>query len=184
MILLKVLSHNGVPTEGPSAGFDEIGGSIGRADSNQLVLPDPERMISRVHARIVYRSGAYAVVDNGSNPVVVNGVPVGSGRECVLKPGDTLEIGGYRVAVSTASAAGPADPFADPFADLFSDATGLAAPVSTPISTPPTVRALSPMRAASPPPQPPPPPPRKSPALSPGHIPEDWDPFAPDSGRK
>ncbi len=169
MILLKVLSHNGVPTEGPSAPFDEIGGTIGRADSNQLVLPDPERMISRVHARIVYRNGAYAVVDNGSNPVVVNGVPVGSGRECVLKPGDTLEIGGYRVAVSTASATGPADPFAD----LFSDATGLAAPESMP----PTARPLSPMRATSSSSAPP-----KTPALSPGHIPEDWDPFAPDSG--
>ena len=170
MILLKVLSHNGVPTEGPSAPFDEIGGTIGRADSNQLVLPDPERMISRVHARIVYRSGAYAVVDNGSNPVVVNGVPVGSGRECVLKPGDLLEIGGYLVAVSTASASPPADPFAD----LFSDATGLAAPGPMP----PTVRAPSPMRTGSPsaPSSPKPAP------LSPGHIPEDWDPFAPDSG--
>jgi predicted component of type VI protein secretion system len=169
MILLKVLSHNGVPTEGPSAPFDEMGGTIGRADSNQLVLPDPERMISRVHARIVYRNGAYAVVDNGSNPVVVNGGPVGSGRECVLKPGDLLEIGGYLVAVSTASAAPPADPFAD----LFADATGLAAPGPMP----PAVRALSPLRTPSPPAPPP-----KPPALSPGHIPEDWDPFAPDSG--
>ena len=170
MILLKVLSHNGVPTEGPSAPFDEMGGTIGRADNNQLVLPDPERMISRVHARIVYRSGAYAVVDNGSNPVVVNGISVGSGRECVLKPGDLLEVGAYLVAVSTATAG----PSADPFADLFSDATGLAAPGPMP----PTVRAPSPMRTGSPPA---PPPPRPA-ALSPGHIPEDWDPFAPDSG--
>ena len=39
MIVLTVLSYNGEPSEGQSASFDEIGGSIGRADNNQLVLP-------------------------------------------------------------------------------------------------------------------------------------------------
>ena len=61
MITLTVVSYNGQPSDGRlSAQFDEMGGTIGRADTNQLVLPDPDRAISRVHAQVVFRSGAFA----------------------------------------------------------------------------------------------------------------------------
>lgn len=183
MIVLRVLSYNGAPADGPQAQFDELGGTIGRADNNQLVLPDPERTISRVHARIVFRNGGYAVVDNGSNPISVNGLTVGSGREQALKPGDQLQIGGYVISASAAAAAP-----SDPFADLFGDAAGLAAPAA-----PKTTARAAPASAPTwPPPAPPSnagayvsraaPPPAAPPAaaLGRGHIPEDWDPFAPD----
>lgn len=106
MILLTVLSYNGdraSASAGLSARFDELGGTIGRADNNHLVLPDPERTISRVHARIVFRAGGYAIVDNGSNPISVNELPVGSGREQLLRPGDQVQIGGYVLAVADAA---------------------------------------------------------------------------------
>lgn len=192
MILLRVLSYNGAPADGPTASFDELGGSIGRADHNQLVLPDPERTISRVHARVVFRNGAYAVVDNGSNPISVNGQVVGAGREHPLRPGDELQIGGYVLGAAAAAAATRSDPFAD----LFGDAPlGLAvAPSVQPL--PPAAAAAAPPRtpagavaAAWPPPPAPAPawthraPPQAAaaaPAAAPGPIPEDWDPFAPD----
>ena len=166
MIVLTVLSYNGAPADGPAAQFDELGGTIGRADNNQLVLPDPERTISRVHARVVFRAGKYAIVDNGSNPISVNGTPVGAGREQPLQPGDQLQIGGYVLKASQAAAAVAA---ADPFADLFGDAPlGLAA-------TPPAPPRPAPVAAPSWPP------PAAAPAaLKPGVIPDDWDPFAPD----
>jgi len=173
MIVLTVLSYNGAPADGPSAQFDELGGTIGRADNNQLVLPDPERTISRVHARVVFRAGKYAIVDNGSNPISVNGTPVGAGREHPLLPGDQLQIGGY---VLKAGAAAVGAAAADPFADLFGDAAeGLATSL-------PVARAVRPAPAPAPAPAaawlaPPPAPPT---ALAAGHIPEDWDPFAPD----
>ena len=127
MIVLTVLSYSGVPAEGLSASFDELGGSIGRADNNQLVLPDPERSISRMHARVVFRGGQYAIVDNGSNPVSVNGSAVPLGREQPLRPGDELQIGSYLLSVSQ-SARGGAAP-ANAFDDLFGDGVqGLAAP--------------------------------------------------------
>ena len=127
MIVLTVLSYSGLPTPGLSANFDEIGGSIGRADNNQLVLPDPERSISRQHARVVFRGGHYAIVDNGNNnPIAVNGTPVPSGREQPLQPGDQVQIGSYLLSVSTVA---PAATSTDPFADLFGDgAHGLASP--------------------------------------------------------
>lgn len=181
MIVLRVLSYNGAPADGPQAQFDELGGTIGRADNNQLVLPDPERTISRVHARIVFRNGAYAVVDNGSNPISVNGLAVGSGREQVLKPGDQLQIGGYVIGASAAVAAP-----SDPFADLFGDAAGLAAPAAPKTSARPAPAAAP----TWPPPDPAPaaaahvyraaPAPAPAAALARGHIPDDWDPFAAD----
>lgn len=172
MIQLTVLSYNGQPAGGPSASFDELGGTIGRADNNQLVLPDPERTISRVHARVVFRGGGYSIVDNGSNPISVNGKPLGSGREHPLNPGDEVQIGGYVLkAVAGAPAAAAAD---DPFADLFGG-SGLAAPTIPPQPVRSTAWASPPPPASGWPPVPPP-----APALSPGQIPEDWDPFAPD----
>ncbi len=179
MIVLRVLSYNGTPADGPSAQFDEIGGTIGRADNNQLVLPDPERTISRVHARVVFRNGGYAVVDNGSNPISVNGNAIGAGREQPLKPGDEIQIGGYVLTASAAAAAKSNDPFAD----LFGDAPmGLAAPPAPPAPRPATGMAPG---AAAAPRSPPPPAPRPAAppppaALAPGQIPDDWDPFADD----
>jgi type VI secretion system FHA domain protein len=168
MILLTVLSFNGSPLTdkaGLAASFDELGGTIGRADNNHLVLPDPERSISRVHARIVFRAGAYSVIDSGSNPIAVNGRTLGASTEQALKPGDQLQIGGYLLAVSAAATATPTS--SDPFADLFGDiGSGLAAPApASYASTPPSRPAPSvwPTPAAN------------SPA---GQIPDDWDPFA------
>jgi type VI secretion system FHA domain protein len=182
MIVLRVLSYNGAPADGPAAQFDELGGTLGRADNNQLVLPDPERTISRVHARIVFRAGAYAIVDSGSNPISHNGLPVGAGREQTLKAGDQVQIGAYVLSVSVAAAA-PAE--GDPFADLFGDGgLGLAAPASH--TVPPSTRAPAVgTTAAWPPPASAPAPAAPAYGLaatarSPGQIPDDWDPFAPD----
>lgn len=169
MIVLSVSSYNGAPTEPREASFDELGGTIGRATTNQLVLPDPDRTISRVHAQVVLRNGAFAVVDRGSNAISVNGSPLGNGREAPLKPGDTLNIGGYVIQVR----AGHHTIAKDPFGDLFGSPSTRAAP------PPPAAPAFF---APTPPPPAPaffaPPPP--APAAPMGAIPADWDPFAPE----
>lgn len=205
MIVLRVLSYNGSPADGPAAQFDELGGTIGRADNNQLVLPDPERTISRVHARVVFRAGGYGVVDNGSNPISVNGQVIGAGREHPLKVGDELMIGGYLLAAEAPGAL-KSD---DPFADLFGDAPmGLAAPAALKTApgvsqrtampsagawpAPAPASAATPAWAAAPPPPawapapaaaawPSPPTPARAAAAGPAAIPDDWDPFAPDT---
>ena len=178
MIVLTVLSYNGAPAEGLSASFDELGGTIGRADNNQLVLPDPERTISRVHARVVFRTSGYTVVDNGSNPISLNGTPLGTGREHPLKAGDQVQIGGYVLQASAAAAAAADD---DPFADLFGDG-----PVGLAVSAPAPAPARGAIASWPPPPSPSQPPPASWPApsaaLAAGQIPDDWDPFAPDAG--
>jgi len=165
VITLTVVAFNDAPADGTlQVHLDEMGGTIGRADTNQLVLPDPERMVSRVAAQVVYRSGAFAIVDRGSNPIVLNGQPLASGREAPIKPGDRVRICGYELSV----AAGLADPVAsdDPFASLLgpaavSPARGHA--VLDPLLQPRAPSAPRAVAAAAAPPS--------------GGIPMDWDPF-------
>ena len=107
MIVLRALSFHGKPCPdvGPAT-FDELGGSIGRADDNHLVLPDAQRIVSRRHAAVLYRGGGFVIADQGGNPVKVNGRPLGSGHEAPLAPGDRVQVGGYLLAVEAAGAGG------------------------------------------------------------------------------
>jgi type VI secretion system FHA domain protein len=175
MLVLTVQSLNGAPTERLSASFDELGGTIGRADSNQLVLPDPERTISRVHAQVVYRNGTFAIADRGSNPVLINGLPVGTGREVPLHDGDTLTIGGYLIAVSRGQrATAPQDPFADLFGPPPTATPARpAAPAAVP--APPPATFVAPPTAPAPKPSP-------APGAR-GGLPDDWDPFESSTAR-
>jgi type VI secretion system FHA domain protein len=154
MIVLTVESFNGLPTEARSVSFDELGGTIGRAETNQLVLPDPERSVSRVHARIVYRNGGFAIIDQGANPVMVNGQPAGTGTEVPLQHGDSLEVGGYRIAVSFGH---KPQQVADPFSDLFGT---------------PETQVRGETAGARPPAAP-----TRSPTGAPSAIPDDWNMF-------
>ncbi len=199
MIKLTVQNYNGAPLPAPlSAQFDELGGTIGRADNNQLILPDPERTISRVHAQIAFRNGDYAVVDRGSNPVQHNGRPLGNGQEAPLRAGDQLMIGGYLIQVDAVTSMGGGPSSAqDPFADF--GGMAFASPKAAPAAARPSVPgqglgggfaggspgvdpmaafgqpsgAVDPFGFGSP----------AAPAPAPtakGGIPDDWDPFAPD----
>ena len=145
MIEIVVVSRQGAPVaQALSAAFGPSGGTIGRAPSNTLVLDDPERTVSRVHAQVLCREGRYVVVDRGSNPMQCDGQPVGTGNEAALNDGSQLVIGGFVLAVrsvaaaaaaasnpAAASATVPADD--DPFADLLA---GLAPAGAAPAARP------------------------------------------------
>jgi FHA domain-containing protein len=95
-----VSARTGVQVQGLSAVFGVAGGTIGRAKTNQLVLDDPERTVSRIHAQIVSRGGTFLIVDQGSNPLLHNGQALGSGNEAHLSEGDRLQIGGFELSVN------------------------------------------------------------------------------------
>jgi len=112
MLIIRAVSYNGQPPAAPLASeFGEQGGVIGRAEGNALVLPDPDRYVSRAHARILWRDGRYAIRDlSNASPVHVNGKPLGNGNEAALADGDELRIGAYRLAVADQPAQRGADP--------------------------------------------------------------------------
>ncbi|MFS2054897.1 FHA domain-containing protein, partial [Variovorax sp. CT11-76] len=100
MIQITVVTRQGVPA-GPSlsADFGPNGGTIGRADTNTLVLDDPDRTVSRVHAQVLCRDGRYFVIDRGSNPMQCNGVSLGAGKEAALADGARLVVGSFELVV-------------------------------------------------------------------------------------
>lgn len=167
MIKITVASYNNAPSgQHLTFTFDELGGTIGRADTNQLILPDPERSISRVHAQVVFRNGRFSLVDKGSNPVSVNGKALGNGTEATIQPGDQIQIGGYLLLVEPAAAAGMASP-----------PLQAASPFAPPAPAPAPAASGDPFAGFWSPPATPPVASTPAPASA-GGIPTDWDPFA------
>lgn len=109
MITVEVVSIGGLPPPRPmSAQISQQGGTIGRSPDCTLVLVDDKRAVSRVHAEFSFRDGAYHVVDQGTNPLKVNGVPLGKGNVSAIRNGDRLLIGPYEVEIREAGGAAAA----------------------------------------------------------------------------
>jgi len=85
-----------------SCDFTPPGGTIGRSSDNDLVLPDPDRAISRLQALVhVTAGGECRLTSQGSVTAVIhNGTPLARNDQVLLRHGDRLEIGDYHIAVS------------------------------------------------------------------------------------
>lgn len=142
------------------AEFGPQGGTIGRADTNTLVLDDPDRTVSRVHAQVLCRDGHYFIIDRGSNPMQCNGQSLGAGNEAALTDGAHLVIGSFELGVRAVAAGAGAGAGAapaveaipqtvaapsgdDPFADLLA---GLGSPAvakpAAPLASAPSADAM------------------------------------------
>ena len=100
------------PLSQPITGrFDVRGGTIGRADTNTLSLPDPERHISRLHAEVWFSNGSFSIRNVGSaNPIMLNGRAIVPGEGAALAQADEIVIGTYVMRVILGDAAQPAAP--------------------------------------------------------------------------
>ena len=103
-LILKVLSFKGQPINKINAvSIDNNGGSIGRSDDNALVLPDPEKFVSRHHATISVKNGCYYLSDTSLSGVYINDweLPLNNATERIDN-GTLLRIGEYEIAVAIA----------------------------------------------------------------------------------
>lgn len=82
--------------------FGPQGGTLGRAAQNTLVLNDPERSVSRLHARIEWRDGGFVFINMGLNPAIHNGAVVATADAAPLAAGDVLRVGRFSLLVSEA----------------------------------------------------------------------------------
>ena len=101
-LTLKITSYQSQTLGADSSRtFTEAGGSIGRAQGNDWVLPDPERYISSHHATISCQDGVYYLTDTSTNGVFINGAaaPVGNGNSVPLNNGDRVGFGDYEIEV-------------------------------------------------------------------------------------
>jgi type VI secretion system FHA domain protein len=102
-LTLTVLTYrNQPPPRAISKTFLGAGGTIGRLEQNDLILPDPERTISRTHARVEFRDGAYFVTGLGQNPIELNGRLMAPGSSAKLAAGDRLVVGEYCIVAELA----------------------------------------------------------------------------------
>jgi predicted component of type VI protein secretion system len=78
---------------------------IGRAPENDLVLPDPTKGVSRMHAELRFEGGRYVIIDlNSQNGTWVDGNRI---QRAEIAPNSQIEIGPYRLSMQGA-ATGPA----------------------------------------------------------------------------
>jgi FHA domain-containing protein len=173
VITIRITAFNGVPTVPEQATFGDAGGTIGRADGNTLVLEDPQKTISRTHARVFSAAGRWMIEDLGSaTPVLVNNRPLGNGGQAPIDHGDVVVIGGYTLQVigepGFAAQPPPAAgrPKDDPLALFGGGSTGGADPFADLVPSKPPARAAA--QAQSKP---------SAPAKSASAIPDDFDPF-------
>lgn len=106
---LQEIGDDGEP--GPRVKVKPGGSFIGRGDVCEIGFPADERAIHREHAFIKPTRGGLAVEKRGTNPVLVNGEPIG--QLYVLTPGDVLGIGRFRLEVvgpPPVDAASPREP--------------------------------------------------------------------------
>jgi len=80
--------------------FGPSGGTIGRADSCDWILEDPERFVSSRHVKISFKRGVFSIEDTSTNGTYLNDGLVGKGNRAPLKTGDVLRIGRFILSTS------------------------------------------------------------------------------------
>ena len=131
------------------ASFDMAGGTLGRAEGNQLVLEDPGKYISRSHAMVTWRDERFYLADVGANPSIVNDQPLGTGAQIALADGDCIVIGDY-VLLAMIAVATPVLLASD--ATMLAPAPALAAPSAPPAPPLQPAPSAAPLPLFEPPP--------------------------------
>lgn len=115
-ITLRFQSSGVVPGDGQPILMRGPSLTIGRGQENDVVLPDPDRMISKTHCALENHNGNVVVVDFSTNGTFLNYGKVALGRTATpINDGDVLIMGPYELVVQISSG-GPS--FADPLAPL------------------------------------------------------------------
>ena len=75
--------------------------SVGRGPGVDWVLPDPERLLSKRHFAVAFRSGVWQIADTSTNGTFMNrdSDALGSGDVRSLRDGDRLRLGAYEIEV-------------------------------------------------------------------------------------
>lgn len=103
-VTLKFQSSGTIP--GDAQPMQMQGGSltIGRGPSNDLVLPDPDRMLSKNHCVVEDHNGNVLVVDLSTNGTFLNYSKIPLGKSPTpLNSGDVLCVGSYELVVEITS---------------------------------------------------------------------------------
>ncbi|MEP5630843.1 MAG: type VI secretion system-associated FHA domain protein TagH [Tateyamaria sp.] len=116
-ITLRFQSTGSIPDNGDPIVMNGPSMTLGRGNENDVVLPDPNRELSKRHCAIEDHNGNVIVVDFSTNGTFLNYGKLALGATPTpLNDGDILSVGPYEILVSISSDA-PGDFIADPLAD-------------------------------------------------------------------
>jgi type VI secretion system protein len=103
---------SGAPDSDTSLTVGHGKATIGRGPQNDLVLADPQRVISKQHCVIEWTGDRYRVTDTSTNGVFLNQSeePIGKDKHAYLKDGDRLRISHYEITAQFRAAAAAAPP--------------------------------------------------------------------------
>lgn len=116
-VTLQFQSTGSIPGDGQPIRMQGASLTMGRSPENDIVLPDPDRVLSKRHCMIEDHNGNVVVVDISTNGTFLNygKVPLGP-TPTPINDGDILSVGPYELLVSIATADN-SDLIADPLAD-------------------------------------------------------------------
>lgn len=101
MILEFTITKKSEPDFSEKLSFSRFPVFIGREEKNDVILPDPFKVVSRKHAQIVDTEGILQLVDlESANFTFLNGEKIIPNEENSLKTGDILKIGEYELVVN------------------------------------------------------------------------------------
>ncbi|MBC7738763.1 MAG: FHA domain-containing protein, partial [Candidatus Saccharibacteria bacterium] len=104
-VTLRFQSSGAVPGDGRPVVMRGPSLTIGRGAENDMVLPDPDRQISKTHCVIENHNGNLVVVDLSTNGTFLNYGKIALGRTPTpLNDGDVLILGPYELVVQVSSA--------------------------------------------------------------------------------
>ena len=116
-VTLRFQSSGAVPGDGHPIVMRGPSLTIGRGPENDVVLPDPDRQISKTHCVVENHNGNVVVVDFSTNGTFLNYGKIALGRTATpINDGDVLIMGPYELVVQISAATSYAEPLA-PLAD-------------------------------------------------------------------
>ena len=102
-VTLRFQSTGTVPRGGAPITMRGASMTIGRGQENDMVLPDPDRLISKTHCAIEDHNGKIMVTDLSTNGTFLNYAKVAIGKTPKqLNDGDVLTLGTYELLVTLA----------------------------------------------------------------------------------
>lgn len=118
-VIVRFQSTGTVPGDGRPVPMVGQSMTIGRGDENDIVLPDPDKVVSKRHCAIEDRGGNVVVVDLSTNGTFLNYDKVALGKAPTpLHDGDILCIGGYELVIDIPVVTAPSAADLPPLEDL------------------------------------------------------------------
>ncbi len=98
MVLRVTISKQSDPSFSYNNEFSRFPVFLGREEKNEVVLPDPFKVVSRKHAKIIDTEGILQLIDlEAPNFTYLNDERLNPNEENAIKSGDKIKIGDYEI---------------------------------------------------------------------------------------